>query len=207
MSEPVQARRKMPTQTRAKARVADILTAATELIAEGGSEHLKMSDIAARSGVPIGSVYQYFPDKAAIILTLADRIMERVRGGLDTAMANVETKAQAEAALIGTLKAYYNLFLAEPVARDIWFGVQADKTLHELDIEDSRANGAIAYRALRKLCPRKDWKRLETSCFLIMQLTGMAVRLAISVDRKEGDRIMAVYEDMIRRELIGVLAV
>ena len=100
--------------------------------------------------------------------------------------------------------AYYQLFLAEPVARDIWFGIQADKTLNALDIDDSRANGMIVYETLKKFTPRRDWKRLETACFLVMQLTGMAVRLAISVDRKEGDRIMAVYKDMIRRELIAV---
>lgn len=197
--------RKTPTQARSKARFEAILTAATRLIEQAGSEHLKMSDVAAEAGVPIGSVYQYFPDKAAIILTLADRIMERVRAGLAEAMAGVETLEDADRALTGTLRGYYTMFQAEPVARDIWFGVQADKTLHELDIQDSRANGEIVFRALRKFVRRKEWKRLETACFLVMQLSGMAVRLAISVDRKEGDRIISVYEQMIRRELIESL--
>lgn len=197
--------RKTPTQARSKARFEAILAAATRLIEQAGSEHLKMSDVAAEAGVPIGSVYQYFPDKAAIILTLADRIMERVRAGLAEAMADVETLEDADRALTGTLRGYYTMFLAEPVARDIWFGVQADKTLHELDIQDSRANGEIVFRALRRFVPRKAWKRLETACFLVMQLSGMAVRLAISVNRKEGDRIISVYEQMIRRELIESL--
>lgn len=130
--------------------------------------------------------------------------MELVHDGLAQAMGEVSCLEEAEQALKSTLMAYYQLFLAEPVARDIWFGIQADKTLNMLDIEDSRANGQIVFRTLKKFTPRKDWKRLETASFLIMQLTGMAVRLAISVDRKEGDRIMAVYQDMIRRELIAV---
>jgi len=196
--------RKIPTQARAKERFERILDAARSLIEENGSEHLKMSDVAAGAGVPIGSVYQYFPDKSAVIITLAERIMELVHDGLTTAMDEVNSLEEAEDALNSTLMAYYQLFLAEPVARDIWFGIQADKTLNTLDIEDSRANGEIVFQTLKKFTPRRDWKRLETACFLVMQLTGMAVRLAISVDRKEGDRIMAVYQDMIRRELITV---
>ncbi len=196
--------RKIPTQARAKERFERILDAARSLIEESGSEHMKMSDVAARAGVPIGSVYQYFPDKAAIIITLAERIMKLVHDGLARAMGEVTCLEEGEAALKSTLMAYYELFIAEPVARDIWFGIQADKTLNILDIEDSRINGEIVFRTLKKFTPRKDWPRLETACFLIMQLTGMAVRLAISVDRKEGDRIMAVYQDMIRRELIAV---
>lgn len=195
--------RKIPTQARAKERFERILGAARTLIEASGSDHMKMSDVAANAGVPIGSVYQYFPDKSAIITTLAQRIMDQVRQSLMLAMADTQSLEEAEQALIGTLGDYYELFLAEPVARDIWFGMQADKALHELDIADSRANGRVVFQALKKHIPRKDWKRLETACFLIMQLTGMAVRLAVSVDRKEGDRIMAVYKDMIRRELIS----
>jgi len=33
----------------------------------------------------------------------------------------------------------------------------------------------------------------------------MAVRLAVSLERKEGDRIIAIYDAMIRRELLGSL--
>jgi len=197
--------RKVPTQERAKLRFEAILSAATDLIAQAGSDHLKMSDVASAAGVPIGSLYQYFPDKAAILLTLADRIMDRVRIGLTDAMGSVETLVEAEEALGVTLNAYYHMFLEEPVARDIWFGVQANKTLHELDMEDSRANGEIAFRALRKFAPRKNWKKLEATCFLIMQLSGMAVRLAVSLERKEGDRIISIYEGMIRRELVESL--
>lgn len=196
--------RKIPTQARAKERFERILDAARCLIEENGSEHMKMSDVATRAGVPIGSVYQYFPDKSSIIITLAERIMVLVHDGLATAMGEVTSLEDGEEALTSTLMSYYQLFLAEPVARDIWFGIQADKTLNTLDIEDSRANGEIVYETLKNFTPKKDLKRLKTACFLVMQLTGMAVRLAISVDRKEGDRIMAVYQDMIRRELIAV---
>ena len=78
----VAALRRKPTQARALERVERILTAASELIAETGSDAVKMTEVAERAGVPIGSLYQYFPDKAAILKTLAERFGARVRAGI-----------------------------------------------------------------------------------------------------------------------------
>src|SRR5882724_13298214 len=65
--------RLVPTQQRSRERFERILESAAELMAEKGSEAFRMSDIVERSGVAFGSLYQYFPDKAAIIGTLAER--------------------------------------------------------------------------------------------------------------------------------------
>lgn len=205
MNDAAAARRK-PTQARALARVERILAAASELIAETGSDAVKMTEVAERAGVPIGSLYQYFPDKAAILRTLAERIAERVRGGIAESLAGVETRDDALARMDRLLEDYYALFLTEPVVRDIWSGTQSDKKLQELDITDSRANARVVADALKHLVPRKERARFETVCFLTMQLTGAAVRLAIAVDRKEGDRLMAEYRRMLRDEVGGFLA-
>src|SRR6266852_4862182 len=65
--------RLVPTQQRSRERFERILESAAEIIAEKGSEAFRMSDIVERTGVPFGSLYQYFPDKTAIIGTLAER--------------------------------------------------------------------------------------------------------------------------------------
>ncbi|WP_293509242.1 TetR/AcrR family transcriptional regulator [Parvibaculum sp.] len=205
MSDAAAARRK-PTQARALARVERILAAASELIAETGSDAVKMTEVAERAGVPIGSLYQYFPDKAAILQTLAERFAERVRAGIAESLAGVATRDDALARVDRLLEDYYALFLTEPVVRDIWSGTQSDKKLQELDITDSRANARVVADALKHLVPRKERARFETVCFLTMQLTGAAVRLAIAVDRKEGDRLMAEYRRMLRDEVGGFLA-
>lgn len=205
MSDAAAARRK-PTQARALARVERILAAASALIAETGSDAVKMTEVAERAGVPIGSLYQYFPDKAAILRTLAERVMQRVRDGIETSLVGVTTRDDALARIDALMQSYYAMFLTEPVTRDIWSGTQSDKTLQELDILDSRANGRLVAEALQHLVPRRERARFATVCFLTMQLTGAAVRLAIAVDRKEGDRLMAEYRRMLRDELGGFLA-
>ena len=198
--------RRQPTQARARARVEKILTAATELIERTGSDQLRMSEIAARAGVPIGSLYQYFPDKASIVRTLAERIMLRVREGLRESLADVESVEDALGRLDNLLEGYYAMFLMEPVTRDIWSGTQSDKDIQDMDIEDSRENARIVAGALKPFVPKKEHARLDTVCFLLMQLTGAAVRLAIAVDRKEGDRLVAEYGRMLRLEYEAFLS-
>ncbi|MEP0709183.1 TetR/AcrR family transcriptional regulator [Parvibaculum sp.] len=198
--------RRQPTQARARERVERILTAATELIAETGSDAVRMTEVAERAGVPIGSLYQYFPDKPAILRTLAMRVMERVRDGLRQNLEGVESAVDAMMRVDAIMVGYYNLFLTEPVTRDIWSGTQSDKTLQELDIEDSRENARIFFDALKHLVPKRNHARLEAAAFLLMQLSGAAVRLAIAVDREEGDRLVEEFRGVMRRELESLLA-
>jgi AcrR family transcriptional regulator len=59
-----------PQQERSERRLAAFLDAAAELFAELGYDATTMTAIAERSGSSIGALYNYFPDKQAIALTL-----------------------------------------------------------------------------------------------------------------------------------------
>src|ERR1700677_4582374 len=59
-----------PQQDRSSRRLASFLNAAAELFAEVGYEATTMTAIAERSGSSIGALYNYFPDKQAVALTL-----------------------------------------------------------------------------------------------------------------------------------------
>ena len=59
-----------PQQERSSRRLASFLDAAAELFAEAGYEATTMTAIAERSGSSIGALYNYFPDKQAVALTL-----------------------------------------------------------------------------------------------------------------------------------------
>lgn len=70
--------RRQPRQARSQERVRRILEAAEALVLEGGVGATTTNAIAARAGVPIGSLYQFFPDKAAILRSLAHGYGERL---------------------------------------------------------------------------------------------------------------------------------
>lgn len=71
--------RRQPKQQRGKARVEKILAAAAAVFDEVGYEAATTHLIAAKAGTAIGSLYQFFPDKAAIFKAMELRHTERVK--------------------------------------------------------------------------------------------------------------------------------
>lgn len=62
--------RRVPQQERGARRVAQLLDAAAAELAQVGYDAATMTAIAERAGASIGAVYQYFPNKEAIVLAL-----------------------------------------------------------------------------------------------------------------------------------------
>jgi AcrR family transcriptional regulator len=62
--------RKHPRQDRSRAKVDGILAAAADLCSGPGLDALTTNAVAAKAGVSIGSLYQYFPGKAALLAAL-----------------------------------------------------------------------------------------------------------------------------------------
>ena len=65
--------RKTPSQARSKATVEAILVAAAQVFRRQGYAGATTDRIAERAGVSVGSLYQYFPNKDAILVALAER--------------------------------------------------------------------------------------------------------------------------------------
>lgn len=91
--------RRSPRQERGRQRVALLLDTAEELFGESGYEATTTNQIAARAGVPIGSLYQFFPNKEAIVSAVAARYQESAGEALDAALgAEAATLDPAELA-------------------------------------------------------------------------------------------------------------
>jgi len=200
---PVASPRRAPSQQRSRERVERMLAAASALIAEQGSDAMRMGEVAERAGVSIGSLYQFFPDKRAIVWALAERYTTESQACISSALKDVGDAEGLRQAFSELVDIYYRLFLAEPVIRDIWSGTQADKALRQLELADSRANAEFLIAVLRRLQPNADPVALETTAFLVWQMGEAAMRLAISVARQEGDRLVAAYKRMALRELLA----
>lgn len=65
--------RKEPRQARSTQLVADILEAAVRVLAREGAHRFTTARVAETAGISIGSLYQYFPDKIAIVAAVRDR--------------------------------------------------------------------------------------------------------------------------------------
>lgn len=62
--------RKRPSQARSRRLVSDILEAAVRVLASDGARRFTTARVAEEAGVSVGSLYQYFPNKQAILFRL-----------------------------------------------------------------------------------------------------------------------------------------
>jgi len=199
LPEPI---RRNPMQQRSRERQERILAVATGLIATKGSDQLKMSEIAERSEISIGSLYQYFPDKSSVIRTLAERYNAESRRCIEEALKAVEDVPGLQAAYSELLDQYYEIVLATPAMRDIWSGMQADKQLLALELAESRIAGALLADAMLRVYPDSDPGKVRESAFLIWHLGEATMRLALSCAPEEGRGLVVAFKRLSLRDIL-----
>lgn len=118
---PTPALRNVPTQARSRERLRRVLAAADEVLAREGAAAFTTTRIAAAAGVPVGSVYHYFPDKAAVVQALAvdywTEFADLVAGAAD---ADERTPLADPAGTV--LDALAAGFRARPGFLALWYG-------------------------------------------------------------------------------------
>jgi AcrR family transcriptional regulator len=89
--------RKRPRQARAKETVNLILEASARLLVRRGFDRFTTNEVAEVAGVSIGSLYQYFPNKEALVSALIEKHIEDMNAALFTELARVAQLPMAEA--------------------------------------------------------------------------------------------------------------
>lgn len=193
--------RRKPVQQRSQDRLERILSVAKSLIAQHGSEPLKMSEIADLAGISIGSLYQYFPDKRSILRTLAEQYAAESRHCIEEALATVHDQASLAAAFSALVDQYHAMFLNSPVRRDIISGMRADRALMLIELAESKVCGGFLAAAIRRAHPKAEAKEIGALAFLIWQLGEETMRLALMHRRSEGAALVEAYKRMSLRAM------
>lgn len=87
--------RKSPQQARSAATIEVILEAATRVLTEESLSGFNTNRIAQVAGVSVGSVYQYFPNKAALVTTLIERTQTSLADAVDFCVVHSQGKSLA----------------------------------------------------------------------------------------------------------------
>src|SRR5262249_22711275 len=109
-------------------------------------------------------------------------------------------------ALCRITDSYYQMFLDEPVMRDIWQATQADRALQRLDEEDGAFLAGLLAGALRRVAPALSGATLAAFSQIVMILIAAAVRHAITLSPKEGRRTLALFKRMLPTRLSALEA-
>ena len=115
--------RRVPQQSRGQRRIEAILDAAEQHFAEIGYDATTTNAIAARAHTAIGSLYQFFPNKEAILRALVERFRDHLRAQLDAALADVAAHAELplEAAIDRVLDPLIALHAARAGVLQVYF--------------------------------------------------------------------------------------
>lgn len=89
---PSETMRKLPTQERAQRTIETIFETTAQILESEGEAGLTTNKVAEKAGFSIGTLYQYFPSKDAILTALIARERRRVMDELDALMESAETQ-------------------------------------------------------------------------------------------------------------------
>jgi AcrR family transcriptional regulator len=84
--------RKRPQQARSIARVDAIMKATAAILAQEGYESLTVAKVAANAGVPIGTVYQFFPGKTDLVAELAALFQSKIESFAERELTAAQLK-------------------------------------------------------------------------------------------------------------------
>lgn len=198
------ARRRMPlvpAQDRSRERFDRIVAAATAILAEKGSDAFRMSDIVERTGIAFGSLYQYFPDKSALIGTLAERCNAIGRDCVSRDLVDMKKLSDLHAALGRITDGYYRMFRDHPTMHHVWQATQADRSLQKIDAEDVAHLAGLLREALTRVAPHKSAAALSSFSQLAMIQIAAAVRHAIALPPGEARRTLDLFKRMLPKDL------
>ncbi len=199
--------RRRPRQARAQATVDAIVKATARVLIEDGYDRASTNRIAQAAGVSIGSLYQYFPSKEALVAALVESHMQRMRDTLGEALAAEPPASLAERAhllVLGMIAAY-----------------RVDPELHHVLCQEVPKVGELQKvygfeQHLAEVCRRNLFAGgeptratdVDRTVFLLVHAVPGAIRAAIQADpaAQNDARLADELTDMIVRYLAPVAA-
>lgn len=193
--------RKAPSQDRSKATVDAIYAAAMQVLEREGSDDPGMQVIAERAGVSVGSIYQYFPTKAALAQAV---IRHHLRKQVDAVKVSLEEAKALEAeaavrALVHALVGNKRTFLK--LERSILKFLLRVGDIDDLTALDDEMNGVVE-AFIRSRVTRTQ--RPELAAFVVSNALRSAVLLSV-LQKPEQLEDPAFAEELVQL-VLGYLA-
>ena len=194
--------RREPQQARSRERIARVLDAAERLLASEGADALTTTRIAEEAGISVSSLYQYFPDKGAIVDALARKYMDEFEG----LMADLVRRDQGNADLVASLiDAFAERYRSQPGYRALWFGPHLSEQLREADRRNREALADGVRRMLLERRAVRDGPDLLTSCRTAVLTAHALLQEAFLIDATGDPALLAEAKRILRCYLDDVV--
>lgn len=157
--------RRVPTQDRAREKVDRALEAAQALLEREGLAAVTLTRVAAEAGVSVGALYQYLPDREAIVATLSTLYHARHEVLMDDLVAQLSAE-RSEDPVGSVVAALAGLYRAQPGTRALRTGLQGASQLSLIREHKERMVAKVhALLAAYELVRAEDPDRVARTAF------------------------------------------
>ncbi|MBN9219859.1 MAG: TetR/AcrR family transcriptional regulator [Mesorhizobium sp.] len=193
-SEKARANPRAPQQKRGRERVAALMASASMLFVEKGFEATTMTEIAARAGAAIGTLYLFFPTKEALANAILAENAEALSAELDALQE--QAKGLAPAAIADTLFDLLGRFLATHPAYSALLDLPGDEGWRRRMRARRREQIAALFAQAQPPLPAGQAERLAA---IVPQL--MPIPLALVGEKRLRDGVLEELRLMLARHL------
>jgi AcrR family transcriptional regulator len=169
--------RKTPVQARSTVTVEAIYEATFQvLLAVGGPERLTTTRVAERAGVSVGTLYQYFPNKQSLLLSVLEKYLDRVVSAVEFACRRNHGQ-QLSAMIESVVEAFVDAKLER---LDISMALYATVGVKERSLTskmEKRARAAIA--SMLATAPNTKFADLPFTSLMLISAMGGATRAVL----------------------------
>ena len=171
--------RHRPVQRRGLLRFDAILASARELLSERGVEGFTVDDVATRAGIPVGSIYQFFPNKFAIVAELDARDTEALVDDLLGVAGRFPTEDwQVETDRIIDLIATH--WVDDPTRRAVWLAMRSTAATRPLAATHTQALVSTLLPIIRELTGNLTEDERVTVTQVVVEMSQSLLHFSVS---------------------------
>ena len=173
--------RKSASQARSRLTVDALLEATARVLVRGGYDRASTNRIALKAGVSVGSLYQYFPSKEALVAALVDRHKEQMSCVLVEQLEGVATK-EPEQVVRDVIRAVVNAHGIEPKLHAVLTEqVPRVGRLQKL-VEFNRRVATMVRGYLETISGRLQPKNIDAATFILVSSVEAVTRAMVTDD-------------------------
>ena len=169
--------RKAPQQARSAATLEAIHTATIQVLISEGVARLTTARVAERAGVSIGTMYQYYPHKQALLFALVEKQLATVTDFMLAAAEQLRGR-DAETIAEGLALAWLNAKTSDSEAFQTLYGIAA-----EFDLQASMGRVlrqmAGEFSSLLATAPDARFADRDAVAFMLAVMIGGSVRMVL----------------------------
>lgn len=203
VASPAARLRREPRQARSKARLAQILAAADAILATEGVEALTVRRIAERAGVPVGSLYQFFPDKGSVVDAVARAYIAEFDAAVDNLVSAADSGDWSDP--VGRIvDEFVALYRSHPGYVALWSGRHLSPELARADEANNQLIAAGVQRVLATHAGLADGPALELAVQIAVRAADALLQYAFTVSSDGDEAVLAELKNLLRLYLASL---